>query len=404
MVIFTIGLSFFNKNETNTNGKTQVGTANFSNDLSDSEQLNTTPDYVKSQPVLENNAAIKPDKKLHPIQTIPANNSTVKNNFETRPKTSKDILRTVKKETSPPFAFSANNIKSGENAIIKNDLQPADKSLEKTVTKTNLKVLNIESIATLPISEFPVSKKIEPVNLSNKKINGGHTFFVSTKFSPIVKMHGADFGYLKNIKTFKNGLILQAGLSYSYINQPLSFTHEDGNGANAGSNGTNTLAPESLFDLGFSLENNIRVSTSSNNLSEQFINKSITSERLKLHYLSVPLQLNYSVNRFFFTGGIQLSTLLLTTNNDFDGGLFNSLNSDRTEMTEPSATDPTADDSNINKISDLDLSANVGIGYRLTKNMGIYLQYNNGFNDVIKDNNKKDKNRFFQLSVQYSWD
>lgn len=36
LVIFTIGLSFFNKNETNTNGKTQVGTANFSNDLSDS--------------------------------------------------------------------------------------------------------------------------------------------------------------------------------------------------------------------------------------------------------------------------------------------------------------------------------------------------------------------------------
>ena len=301
---------------------------------------------------------------------------------------------------------SINNFKKNSE---KNDFSEELKQTindEKLVYHNDFSTKNpIDKLENKIINKLNFSPTIYPVHLSKKTQKSiRQSVFASTMFAPESKTNGLNIGYLRNIKTSRRGLELQAGVSYKYLAQPIEYTF-----AEISFTGGQTGTPERLdllYDISFSGSNNSKFLDSNGSFENYDPSPSndIAINRLKLHYLSVPVQLNLRKGRFSLSGGLQGGILLLASNNSFDGGLLKISGSGNNEdLFYANASSVTANNLPNPKLSIFDLSGTLGTGFNLSENVGLQLSYIHGFKDIIKQNSKKDHNRLFQVSMKYSW-
>ncbi|HHM21837.1 MAG TPA: hypothetical protein ENJ20_07415, partial [Bacteroidetes bacterium] len=217
-----------------------------------------------------------------------------------------------------------------------------------------------------------------------------NTLYAATQFMPGSTANGISAGYLREIYSAKsNHWTLEAGVGYAYINQPLHYTVSVSD--SSVTDPSTEIYIEEIANIAFSNESLIADLSTNNSL---FL-KNTTFNRLRLHYLTFPVQINYWKGRFWGNLGAETSLLLAAKNNQLQGGIFRM--TDQLEAISPSgqyqATRP--------GLANVDFSATFGAGILLSPCVGIHLQYKLGLNDIIHTNSQKDHNRFFRLAMQY---
>jgi hypothetical protein len=317
--------------------------------------------------------------------------------------------------TSVLYPISTTENTESKNVPLKNnDTEKInDKPENKIIVETEISPIHlneINKIEHLTLQTINYSNKIHPVFLGEKnlKTNNKNTLFASNLFMVNSKSHGVSIGYLRDIKTINKNWNVNAGISYKYLAQPIEYTLTEVSSELTDTSGLGSpeLKDDLLLDVGYAntttsrlLDNNGDPTLYTNGSSDIPFNK------LKLHYLTIPVNLQYQKNRMFFNAGVQVSLLLVAKNSSLTGGIAkeigltndlsetNFFNANNAERTNPSIPD----------LSNFDFSTTLGIGYSLTKNMDIHFSYLHGLKDVIKNNLNKDNNRHFQLALQYSW-
>lgn len=277
--------------------------------------------------------------------------------------------------------------------------------LETTIPPIHLNSIN--KIEQLTLQEIKRPNKINPISLKGTKLKNNHenTLFASNLFMVGSRSHGLSVGYLRNIKTINNNWNVNAGISYKYLAQPIEYTLTEASIDTSGL-GSNEFKNDFLIEVGYGntttsrlLDNNGDPSENSNGSSDIPFNK------LKMHYLTIPVNIQYRKNRFWLSGGIQASLLLVAKNSSLTGGIAKEigLTSDSSEANFYNTINAGRTNPSIPDLSNFDFSTTLGIGYSLTKNLDMHFSYLHGLKDIIKNNLNKDYNRHFQFSMQYSW-
>jgi hypothetical protein len=120
----------------------------------------------------------------------------------------------------------------------------------------------------------------------------------------------------------------------------------------------------------------------------------VESKFLKLHYLTIPLDMVYSIGKRWEANLGGTLGLLLTSNSVYvQDGLL-----DRAGLgiaaEDHSGTKPA-------KVSLTDLAITGGLGFKLNRAWSLYLNYAHGMTDILPDNNTGDHNRLIKLGVRY---
>ena len=326
-----------------------------------------------------------PEKKSNNLKNIsvPAgnkgNNSSIAQSYFVSAGDKNKSVPVVEEKIA--LTYPANNIdskKQDEKIKIKNDVEKIDLiDLDLIPNESYIGAIN-------PVNDF-------------KNRRAKNSVYASTMFMPGSKSNGLAVGYLRKFKTGGKGFSIKTGVEYSLIKQPLEYFLAD--------NITSTPVPGAnsgqILNIGYS-ENNKVFDVSSNGL---FLNRDHSYSDLKLHYFNVPLFVEFQKNRFYFNSGVQTSILLVGANDNFEGGLFSDVSPGREFFDESSAaSDPAFEDyEGVPNLSNIDFSFSASVGFLLSKNFGLSLQYNHGMKDIIKNNARKDYNRLFEFSVAYNW-
>mgnify|MGYP000727868318 CR=1 FL=1 len=126
-------------------------------------------------------------------------------------------------------------------------------------------------------------------------------------------------------------------------------------------------------------------------------------QNLSLHYLNIPLRLNYHLSdKWSIGGGVTGSVLLLASNSYTDGGLFNKSAGEAFQADDTFVS--LADESrSINKanLQKYDVAANIGIGFHPSPKWSITANYHHGFKNLFRYSDDTAYNRFGNLSIQY---
>ena len=371
----------------NNNKEIQITTA-----ITTNEKTDNTPNSKNSE---------------HDIKKTENQAFTGKSNMDI--KENEQTLTQLTKNHGPEQVISPSTNSTGYTAP--NDNEFSDNQLvmnaEKKIEQENSYSAEgaISSLEALSIPELMVDQLIEPVFLTEKKREDiGNVLFASRLFTATSKTSGLNLGYARIIKTKNQKLNFQAGIAYNYIAQPIEYTF-----AEITTPGGSTSSPATqdlLYEISYAENTNLRLLASNGNYSE-YANASgsdIAFNRLKLNYVSFPIQANVKKDKFKFSAGVQPGILLLANNSSLDGGVLKTFQSNDNEdlflSNDPLSSLP---DSTIPTLSNFDFAATVGLGYYLSPNIGIHLNYVHGVKDVIQHNTKNDFNRLIQLSMEYSW-
>ncbi len=264
----------------------------------------------------------------------------------------------------------------------------------------------MEKKALTPITVLPEKKPAlklanQPAIYPNKKTK--NIIYATTLFTPGKSTNGFAVGYASEIKKIKNNWSLNAGIAYRYLAQPVQYTFTN---LEADSSGLATpgFASGELVNVSFASSTSTRLFDQNGVLSSFDLSGSgISFDKLKMHYLSIPVSLQYDRGRFSYSCGLQASILLLARNNSLNGGLLqkigigddvsaeSSMNISNSVFLEPPA------------LADWDLSLNVGIAYSLSKRVNIRADYLFGGKDIIENNRETDFNRLLQIGIGYQW-
>lgn len=242
-------------------------------------------------------------------------------------------------------------------------------------------------LACLPLTKLPTnaaespSLKVETM----KKARVNWSAFTSAFTAPNSNANGLAAGLLASAPLKKSNLSIEAGLGYTYFQQPLVAVGEEDGSGGFDPNATPTIT-----------EDNGRVTFENND--ENYLSQAVAeanfsafriAQGLDLHYLQVPLEATYRWKRLRVIGGMNTGLLLRSKSDFTNGGLFfDSFSKDRSGGSGVT-------------VKAVDFAGVGGLGYDISPRIGIDLKYRAGITDLLPDNDSKDRNRFLQLSVRY---
>ncbi len=366
------------------------------NDLMANNSSEAITDYNQKDKTIE----IKEDKNITKnektvLQKLNkfTNENNIKNSTENQPSkfiekniAQKEIdIAEIKKSTTKQKQILEENNFTEINST--ESVQPSDKHEINHLAQIPIKGLenhNSPELTITPTNKFGKSSRLLVYATSIFRIGKG--------------TRGIGAGVSKTIELKNKKWWVETGLGYSYLSQPLSYVVEqDINPAT--SDPTNVL-----IDYGFGNENTVR-EEDNNIVNSPMLPPPNTNnlEKLKLHYLNVPITINRKIGRFFISGGLQTDILLHATNGNINGGLFKDLNLSKNEQADLTLGSQLEQNSKTEPYSNIDLSGIIGGGYMFTKNASVKFSYHHGLIDVLKNNSDQDFNRYFQLSLQYGW-
>ncbi|MBI1225672.1 MAG: outer membrane beta-barrel protein [Bacteroidetes bacterium] len=239
---------------------------------------------------------------------------------------------------------------------------------------------NLEKLAAIPINpllnqhefEFLLSSQ----NLYKRKVEW--SIQASVLAVPDLSGGGFSFDLLSSNRLISNRLLLNAGLGYAFISQPIY----------AGIT-SNSIVPDAF-------DNNIVYGNANKDMAFEGLDPNfvtIRNQTLKLHYLTVPIQLNYQLtNRFALNVGVSTGVLLKSNSGYSKAGILNSFASSNKDASNNSTN---------SIISNFDFSISGGIGFKCSKSLSINLDYLHGLTDVLPNNNVGDFNRELKLGFRY---
>jgi hypothetical protein len=204
--------------------------------------------------------------------------------------------------------------------------------------------------------------------------------------------NGLAAGVLATRRVNDSRFSIESGLGYAFIQQPLTILFT----ASAVST-PNSPAPGFNDYQAFLGESSINKQSGHQGYAAARLVKS-----LNLHYVNLPLAVNYRMTPAFrVQGGLNVGVLVYNSSNFATGGIWNR-QSESITLDEQEAK-ALGQSGNIAPahLRNLDFAAVAGIGYRLTSRLDVNLQYQAGLTDIIPDNQSGDHNRLLRFSLLY---
>ena len=205
-------------------------------------------------------------------------------------------------------------------------------------------------------------------------------------------MKGWHAGIVKNKQLGDSKWSLDVGAEYSWIQQPLQAF------ADTADLNTGIEEPSGIFADEFTYEQGNTSAPAAADIVDVTASDGV-QRKLNLHYLRIPVHLNYRVaDRLRLMGGGQAAMLLKagpnTNRDELLGGLFNFDDEADTFSNGRSG-------GGFLQVRNIDFSISGGIGYDLDTNLSLEFLYKSGLSDVLTSNRTKDRNQLAELSLRY---
>ncbi len=228
----------------------------------------------------------------------------------------------------------------------------------------------------IPAFSSPLNSDLKVPAFSTKKIGWDWAIQANAIAVPNLSGGGFSVGVAADKYFVADKLSFGVGIGYTYLRQPIiANTFDNSVSENANDNIIYENAELTSFDAtGVALTTTLK-------------------RNLNLHYLTVPIQINYCFAKQF-SANVGLNTgILLSSPSDYtqDGILNNRI----WQKQRDSKTGTTS------KVSILDAAVTVGFGFRCSKRTSLHLEYLHGLRDVLPENNAGDYNRVIKVGVQY---
>ena len=412
---------------------------NFNTPQNNPENFQNTPAVI-SEYDQKNNIEINENKLMNARNDIEINknkSTNDQNNIETK-------INNYPKKAAINFNENKNNIKKEKiiyenptNSNFKNNIKnttenPSNIIIEKNIPQKEIIIAGVEQQSTeqkylseknspnkkndpittqtpnrhdighltqLPLKKLDNPTHSKPPIVPTKKFSKspGLVAYSSSIFNFGRGTNGFDAGVLKKIEFKNKKWWLETGLGYSNLTQSLSYVIEQE--VNPASMEAFEVVTDYTYGTNESREDNN--GGFSNNQPSLILRNSL--EKLKLHYLNIPILMNRKFGRFFISSGIHTDVLLYASNGNTSGGFLQSLNDNKNENADLAPSNHFADRINSEPYANFDFSGIIGGGFAFNKNVSAKISYHHGLKDVLKNNFDEDFNRYFQFTLRYGW-
>ncbi|MCF8244595.1 MAG: PorT family protein [Saprospiraceae bacterium] len=250
-------------------------------------------------------------------------------------------------------------------------------TLETPIPSEAVAISGMEPLPNYSIPAFaaPINNDIKVQAFLSKKPGWDWAIQANAIAVPNLTGGGFSVGVVADKYLLADKLSFEIGVGYAYLRQPvIANTFENSVFENASDNIIYENADLTSFDAsGIALTTALR-------------------KNLNLHYLTVPIQINYCfAKRVCANVGFNTGILLSSPSDYTQDGILNA-NIWRKQSDFRTGT--------ASKVSILDAAVTAGLGFRCSKSTSLHLDYLHGLRDVLPENHVGDYNRVIKIGVR----